>query len=525
MAFPLQAPRMRAAVRRVMAGGERFLGGVLAGATARRLQVRAFADEWAAANLEARQASGPLWVVLGDSVSQGIGATTRETSYVGVMHEMLRRRDAWRVINLSKAEAGVLDVLARQLPELLAITAKEPAALVSCIIGAEDLSRRTPGLDTALRQVVSALPPGSVLGLLPHGTRAAAAFNSVIRGEAERHAMRIAILPPRLVGPLRARDGRGMGDVGHAAWARAVLAAADGPAAVAAPATDPALPVIPPPDTSAPRTDPALPVVRPLDMSSTTDPALPVVLSPEDRPAAPSGRVVEVPAAASAPAAEKSPPAVEEIVPAAAAAEGVVEDAAPEVAAVEAAAVEDTVVEDTAVEERADAERVTPGVEDGPDLDEVTEPSAVDGTQAPVDAAEAEVEAAPEEPAEPAAAVIDQVSEVDEVAEPAASDVPRPGAAVAQPEPAAELGQLQAPEPEPVVVPEPVVEVERPVAADEQEAEQSGEDRPEPLVVGARPAAYPAGEAGLTGISWPKPVAEPERPADRDPGTAAADES
>jgi hypothetical protein len=270
MNSPLQVPRMRAAARRVKAGGERFLGGVLAGATARRLQIRAFADEWAADNLDARQSTGPLWIVLGDSISQGIGATTREASYVGVMHELLRRRDAWRVINLSRSEAGVLDVLARQLPELASITAKEPAALVTCLIGAEDLVRRTPGLDTALRQVVAALPVGSVIGTLPHGSRMAAQMNGVIREEAERHAMRLAVLPPRLTGPLRGRDARGLGDVGHAGWARAVLAAADGPPLVAAPPTDPNLPIVPPLDTSPP-TDPNLPIVPPLD--ATVDPA------------------------------------------------------------------------------------------------------------------------------------------------------------------------------------------------------------------------------------------------------------
>ena len=45
---------MRASLRRAKAGGERFLGGMMAGATSRRLQVRAFADEWAAANIVAR---------------------------------------------------------------------------------------------------------------------------------------------------------------------------------------------------------------------------------------------------------------------------------------------------------------------------------------------------------------------------------------------------------------------------------------------------------------------------------------
>lgn len=236
-----QATRVRAAVRRAKAGGERFLSGVLPGASGRRLQAQAFADEWAAANLDARQETGPLWVVLGDSASQGIGATTRNSGYVGVVHELLRRRDAWRVINLSRVGAGVADVLSRQLAELTALTETEPAALVTCLIGAEDVVRRVPGLDVSMRQLIAALPPGSVVSTVP--SPAAAALNGVIREEAARHQMRMA--------DLRARHGAAnrslvpLDDVAHGVWAAAVITAIDGPPAQLAPPTDPNLPIVP----------------------------------------------------------------------------------------------------------------------------------------------------------------------------------------------------------------------------------------------------------------------------------------
>ncbi|TQM15061.1 SGNH/GDSL hydrolase family protein [Pseudonocardia kunmingensis] len=247
MSSPLQVPRMRAAARRVKAGGERFLGGVLPGASARRLQIRAFADDWAAANLDARQATGPLWIVLGDSAAQGIGATRRDAGYVGVVHELLRHRDAWRVINLSRAGAGVADVLAHQLPELVALTGEEPAALVSCIVGAEDIARRVPGADITLRQVLAALPSGSVVGTFARGARGgpAAALDAVTREEAAKHRLRVAELPPRFGPGSRGRSGALLGDVEHAAWAQAVIAAIDGPPAEVAPSTDPELPVVP----------------------------------------------------------------------------------------------------------------------------------------------------------------------------------------------------------------------------------------------------------------------------------------
>ena len=78
-----------AALRRARAGGERFVGALLPGATARRMQAAAVVDEWAAANLDARHDAGPLWVVLGDGASLGLGASTRDAGYV-----RLRRRGA-----------------------------------------------------------------------------------------------------------------------------------------------------------------------------------------------------------------------------------------------------------------------------------------------------------------------------------------------------------------------------------------------------------------------------------------------
>jgi hypothetical protein len=229
---------MRASLRRAKAGGERFLGGVMPGATARRLQVRAFADEWAAANIVAEHAVGPLWVVLGDSTSQGLGATTREAGYVGGVHEVLRRRDAWRVINLSRAGAGVADVLARQLPRLAELTDEEPAALVTCIVGAEDVARRLPGTDIALRSMCGAMPRGAVIGTVPLAGAAADAANSVLREEVVKHGLRLADLGAVKIPPTRGREAIRLGDVAHAAWARIMVAAIDNPA----PSSDPTPP-------------------------------------------------------------------------------------------------------------------------------------------------------------------------------------------------------------------------------------------------------------------------------------------
>ncbi len=239
-----QARQMRASLRRAKAGGERFLGGVLPGATARRLQIRAFADEWAASNLVARHAKGPLWVVLGDGTSQGLGATTREGGYVCVVHEVLRRRDAWRVVNLSRAGAGVADVLGRQLPELTDLLAHESAALVTCVIGAEDVARRGGGLDVALRSLLAALPRNAVVATVPLRGPAAEGTNAVIREESARLGLGVADLGaatgPGVRGVVR------LNDVGHAAWARVLLTAIDNPPPSSEPTPPEGIPLVAP---------------------------------------------------------------------------------------------------------------------------------------------------------------------------------------------------------------------------------------------------------------------------------------
>ncbi len=53
----------------------RWAGGLLPGAAARRLQVVEFAAAWRESNEAALSTVGPLWVALGDSTGQGIGAS------------------------------------------------------------------------------------------------------------------------------------------------------------------------------------------------------------------------------------------------------------------------------------------------------------------------------------------------------------------------------------------------------------------------------------------------------------------
>jgi hypothetical protein len=238
-----RAERVLAVLHRLRAGGERFVGMLLPGASARRMRVAAVADEWSAANLQARHGAGPLWVVLGDGASLGLRASTQDATYVRLVAAALdAQRNAalqadgppWRVVNLAADGAGIDDVLAQQLPELRVLSARQPADLVTCIVGTADVRGRPRGVEGRLRTLLAELPEGAVVATLPPvwSTRSSAALNAAVREEAVRRGLRVAD-----VWDASPRRGRWCGafyqpnDVGHARWAAAVLATAHGDAA------------------------------------------------------------------------------------------------------------------------------------------------------------------------------------------------------------------------------------------------------------------------------------------------------
>jgi acyl-CoA thioesterase-1 len=135
------------------------------GVTALRTDRASFATHWQAHNHRILTESGPLWVVLGDSTAQGLGAPSPEAGYVGQALAELRERTGqrWRVLNLSTSGALIRDVLADQLPRL-------PAApdLVTCGIGANDILYTAPTkVFRDLRALIAAVPDETILLDLP----------------------------------------------------------------------------------------------------------------------------------------------------------------------------------------------------------------------------------------------------------------------------------------------------------------------------------------------------------------------
>jgi lysophospholipase L1-like esterase len=197
-------------------------------------QIARYAAEWEAANDAAQAGAGPLWVVLGDSTAQGIGAPTADEGYVGQLRRALDEGSIppWRVVNLSKSGARVADVADRQLPALEALDVRP--ALVTCAVGANDVVRRTSVhvLEGGLRAVIARLPARAVIATLPQGLNRERtdAANRLIRAEAPAAGLVVADVWARTGPPWRgkyAADGFHPGVLGYADWAAAFAAVLD----------------------------------------------------------------------------------------------------------------------------------------------------------------------------------------------------------------------------------------------------------------------------------------------------------
>src|SRR5260370_1340029 len=215
------------------------------GVTAMREDCTAFARHWQAHNdrilahvhrLHGAEGSGPLWVVLGDSTAQGLGAPSPEGGYVGQVLAQLRQRTGlpWRVLNLSVSGALTRDVISGQIPRL-------PASpdLVTCGIGVNDILYTAPSkLFRDLRALVAAVPDQTVLLDLPLPSgyggilgRASmpyvARINRTIHAAAAARGLPVAKVSAHFTRPWTgkfASDCFHPSQAGYGDWARAVLA-------------------------------------------------------------------------------------------------------------------------------------------------------------------------------------------------------------------------------------------------------------------------------------------------------------
>lgn len=125
----------------------------------------AFWDDW---NRAAASETGPLWVAVGDSSTQGIGAPDPMDGWVPRVLELLREStgEPWRVINLSITGGQFSDIIEHELPRLAELqSAGAEVDLCTMIAGANNLMAPATWLDagSALEKILRALPDPSVV--------------------------------------------------------------------------------------------------------------------------------------------------------------------------------------------------------------------------------------------------------------------------------------------------------------------------------------------------------------------------
>ena len=193
--------------------------------------VNAYAEYWSQPR---GQAGGLLYVALGDSAAQGIGASKPERGYVGLIAQRLRDSTGRpvEVVNLSNSGGRIRDVLDTQLPALSALG--RDADVVTVAIGGNDIrayDRDTFAAET--QRLTTALPAGSYVADAPyfmHGRwqQDAAQAAELLRVSAEQRGLR----PVALHDALKSQGWQAMAtqfaadwfhpnDRGHRVWADA----------------------------------------------------------------------------------------------------------------------------------------------------------------------------------------------------------------------------------------------------------------------------------------------------------------
>ena len=217
----------------------RLLGKVLPGVREVQGQVEPYAAAWSAHNRLALGRPGRRWLVLGDSMAQGVGASRPTAGWVGQLADRLATTGHTpTLVNLSATGARVRDVIDQQLPILESLAG--PDSLVTVLVGSNDLfgrRRRRRELPAAMRELVDRLPPGAVVASLPQPREAARRANRWV--DAAAAAGRVRLVDMRVHGPASWRgrlapDRFHPNDAGYAALADAfepvARAALEGPA-------------------------------------------------------------------------------------------------------------------------------------------------------------------------------------------------------------------------------------------------------------------------------------------------------
>ncbi|MFD4421847.1 SGNH/GDSL hydrolase family protein [Agromyces sp. NPDC058484] len=139
-----------------------------------------------------------LYVAIGDSAAQGIGASSPGRSYVGLIAEHAGEASgrSIRVVNLSVSGATTELAVRDQLPRFRALAPD----LVTVAIGANDIADWNPAaFERNIRSIFAELPSHAIVADLPcfhlrHNERKVADANRMLRAIAREHGLTVVPL-------------------------------------------------------------------------------------------------------------------------------------------------------------------------------------------------------------------------------------------------------------------------------------------------------------------------------------------
>ncbi|MDG2028009.1 MAG: SGNH/GDSL hydrolase family protein [Acidimicrobiales bacterium] len=204
----------------------RAVSRVSAGTRAIADQVNPRESEWHEVTAHALAGDLPLWIVLGDSIAQGVGATHISRSWVArIAGALTADGRPHGIVNLSRSGARSVHVQAEQLPLLELID--QDHALITCGVGSNDLMRNPhpPSVSARVNELLDELPAETIVSTLPAPAASLSGrwVNRSVSKTARRRGIRIVDVVPHLRRPREgwASDRFHPSDEGYGAWVAA----------------------------------------------------------------------------------------------------------------------------------------------------------------------------------------------------------------------------------------------------------------------------------------------------------------
>lgn len=204
----------------------RTISAVSGGTRAVAAQVNPREAEWREIAQSALTGSHPVWVVLGDSIAQGVGATSLSRSWVArIAGGLAADGRPHGIINLSRSGARSHQVRRDQLPLLEQL--EQTPSLVTCGVGSNDLMRNPhpPSVSARVNELIDELPTHAIVSTLPAPSVSPSGrwVNRSVRRTAARRGIAVADVVPHLVTGRRgwASDRFHPSDAGYGAWVAA----------------------------------------------------------------------------------------------------------------------------------------------------------------------------------------------------------------------------------------------------------------------------------------------------------------